>query len=102
MEFMSQKLPVVLSNTRIDSLYFNDSVVAFFKSGDADDLAQTIRKLASDPARRRELAERGFAYAKANSWDTMRHVYLNLVDRLTMTAVPHPESSTPGIEENTL
>jgi glycosyltransferase involved in cell wall biosynthesis len=88
MEFMSQKLPVVLSRTRIDSLYFNDSVVAFFKSGDADDLARAIRKVAGDPLYRSELAARGFAYAKANSWETMRNVYLDVVDRLTMTAEP--------------
>jgi len=88
MEFMSQKLPVVLSRTRIDKLYFNDSVVAFFDSGDPDDLAQAIRRLAGDPVYRSELGARGFAYAQANSWETMRQVYLDVVDRLTMTASP--------------
>ena len=34
MEFMSQGVPVVLSRTKIDNFYFDDSVVRFFKSGD--------------------------------------------------------------------
>jgi glycosyltransferase involved in cell wall biosynthesis len=90
MEFMSQGLPVVLSRTRIDSLYFDDSVVAFFESGNSDDFARAILKVIRSPDYRRQLCERGFAYAQANSWETMKHVYLDLVDRLTMTGIPNP------------
>jgi glycosyltransferase involved in cell wall biosynthesis len=86
MELMSQGLPVVLSRTRVDSLYFNDSVVAFFGSGDVDQLASAIRRVASDPIYRKTLSENGYAYAQANSWETMKHVYLDLVDRLTTTS----------------
>lgn len=88
MEFMSQKLPVVISRTRIDSLYFNDSVAAFFNSGDPEDLARQIRQLIKDPAYKQRLSAGGFAYATANSWETMKDVYLDVVDRLTMTGLP--------------
>lgn len=90
MEFMSQGLPVVLSRTRIDSLYFDDSVAAFFESGNSDDLAKAVRKILTNPDYRKQLSERGVAYAQANSWETMKDVYLDVVDRLTMTAVPRP------------
>jgi len=94
MEFMSQGLPVVLSRTRIDSLYFDDSVAAFFQSGNAEDMARALRRVISDPAERRRLSEQGRAYAIANSWDTMREVYLEMVDRLTMTSVPSSRAVT--------
>ncbi|MEI6085195.1 MAG: glycosyltransferase [Verrucomicrobiota bacterium] len=91
MEFMSQGIPVVLSRTRIDSLYFDDSVVAFFESGNPDDFARAVLKVIRSPEYRQQLAQRGLAYAQANSWETMKHVYLDLVDRLTMTGVPRVE-----------
>ena len=91
MEFMSQGLPVVLSRTRIDSLYFSDSVAAFFESGNPDDFARAVRKILSDPDYRQQLSQRGYAYAQANSWETMKNVYLDVVDRLTMTAIPSAE-----------
>jgi glycosyltransferase involved in cell wall biosynthesis len=96
MEFMSQGIPVVLSRTRIDSLYFDDSVVAFFESGNPDDFARAVLKVIRDTEYRQQLTERGLAYARANSWETMKHVYLDLVDRLTMTGVPDPGIAKPG------
>ena len=39
MEFMSLGVPVVVSSTKIDRFYFDDSVVRFFESGNADALA---------------------------------------------------------------
>ena len=95
MEFMSQGLPVVLSRTTIDSLYFDDSVVAFFESGNADDLARAIRRVVADEPYRRELSRAGLAYALANSWATMQDVYLNVVDRLTRTGISQPPASEP-------
>lgn len=96
MEFMSQGLPVVLSRTRIDSLYFDESDVAFFESGNADDMARAIRRVVLDRDYRRQLSEAGLAYAKANSWETMQEVYLDLVDRLTVTGIPAPHASDPA------
>jgi len=97
MEFMSQRLPVVLSRTKIDSLYFKDSHAAFFTSGDSADCARAIRKVLTDPGYREQLAANGFAYAQANSWDTMKDVYLDIVDRLTTTAIMahHAPSGRP-------
>ena len=45
LEFMSSGVPVVVSDTKIDQYYFNDSVVKFFRDGDENDLAQTISLL---------------------------------------------------------
>jgi glycosyltransferase involved in cell wall biosynthesis len=94
MEFMSQGLPVVLSKTRIDSYYFGDSEAAFFESGNPEDLAGAVRKVLTDSEYREQLSKNGLAYALGNSWDTMQQVYLDIVNRLTMTGVPFPPA--PG------
>ena len=87
---MSQAVPVVISRTRIDSLYFDDSVATFFESGNSDDFARAVRKVLTDPEYRKRISENGYAYAQANSWETVKDVYLDVVDRLTMTAIPKP------------
>lgn len=86
MEFMSQALPVALSRTRIDSLYFNDSVAAFFESGNAEALAAAVRRIINDPEYRQQISQAGYAYAQANSWKNMKGIYLDIVDRLTTTS----------------
>ena len=80
MEFMSLGVPVVVSNTKIDRYYFNDSVVRFFESGNADALAQEIIDLLQNGEVRREMTARGLEYAAANSWEGRKGDYLALVD----------------------
>lgn len=92
MEFMSQGLPVVVSRTRIDTLYFDESDVEFFESGNADDLARAIRRVILDQTHREQLSRTGLAYARTNSWDTMKEIYIDIVDRLTMTGFPSSET----------
>jgi glycosyltransferase involved in cell wall biosynthesis len=82
MEFMGVGVPVVVSRTKIDSLYHSDSTVRFFDSDDADNLAQAILSLYRSPALRKELASNALAYFAENRWDTKKAVYLAIVDRL--------------------
>jgi glycosyltransferase involved in cell wall biosynthesis len=42
LEFMACGVPVIVSRTQVDSYYFDDSVVRFFTSGDAGDLAEAL------------------------------------------------------------
>ena len=82
MEFMSLGVPVVVSGTKIDRYYFDDSVVCFFESGNHDALAEAILRALRDPELRRRLAANASAYAAQHSWDSRRHDYLALVDSL--------------------
>ena len=82
MEFMSLGVPVVVSSTRIDHFYFNDSVVRFFESGNPAALAEAIVEvLQSDEQRRRMIAD-ALEYADQNSWQRRKGDYLELVDSL--------------------
>jgi glycosyltransferase involved in cell wall biosynthesis len=82
MEFMSQGTPVNASRTKIDTYYFNDSVVRFFTSGDAEALAEAIIELIGRKDLRDSLRERGIEYVARNSWDVRKQDYCNLVDSL--------------------
>lgn len=82
MEFMSLGVPVVVSNTKIDRYYFDDSVVRFFESGDSDSLAEAIIDVLRDPEMRQKLAARASEYVARNSWEVYKADYLQLVESL--------------------
>lgn len=82
MEFMSVGVPVVISNTKVDRYYFNDSVVRFFESGNAEALAGQMLQLLRNPDLREQMISRGLEYAAQNCWNHRKADYLNLVDLL--------------------
>jgi glycosyltransferase involved in cell wall biosynthesis len=79
LEFMSLGVPVVISSTRIDRRYFNDSVVRFFESGNVEDLAAALEATIKDKGYRQELAERGLDFVKQFNWKDRKEVYLDIV-----------------------
>lgn len=82
MEFMSLGVPVVVSATRVDRYYFDDSVVRFFTSGDVDMLATAMYEVLTDNELRDSLIQNASAYAKQNSWERHKDAYLELIDCL--------------------
>jgi glycosyltransferase involved in cell wall biosynthesis len=59
MEFMSLGIPTVVSSTKIDRFYFDDSVVRFFESGNVEALSDTMLEVIRDRQLRRRLAANG-------------------------------------------
>lgn len=90
MEFMASGVPVIVSRTRIDSYYFDDSVVRFFESGNESDLAGAMLELMRQPELRRNLVRQASQYVARNNWDLKRREYLNLVDELLSPAECRP------------
>jgi glycosyltransferase involved in cell wall biosynthesis len=82
MEFMSLGVPVVISRTKIDQFYFNDSVVKFFDSGNAEALADGMLLVLRDKALREQMITNASVYAARNSWESRKTDYLQLVDSL--------------------
>ena len=82
MEFMAIGVPVVVSSTKIDRYYFDDSVVRFFESGNQEALAQAMLEVLRDAGLRRRLVANASAYAAKNNWASCRHDYLALVNSL--------------------
>jgi len=82
LEFMAMGVPVIVSDTKVDRHYFDDSVVRFFRGEDEVDLARCMLDLIRHPQKRRELAERAAEFVANNDWAFRKEEYLNLVDGL--------------------
>ena len=81
-EFLSLGVPVIISDTKIDKYYFNDSIVKFFQSGNEHSLANCILSMKKNNDMRKKLAEEGLKYMSKNSWQFRKKEYLDLVDSL--------------------
>jgi len=82
LEFMAMGVPVIVSDTKVDRYYFDDSVVQFFRGGDEEDLARRMLELITDPARRRRQVENASRFVETIDWTAKQHEYLSLVDHL--------------------
>jgi glycosyltransferase involved in cell wall biosynthesis len=83
MEFMSQGVPVVVSRTKIDTFYFEEGVVHFFRSGDSEAMAEAMLDVINNQKLRESLITRGYEYVERNGWDRKKKEYLDLIDSLS-------------------
>lgn len=89
MEFMAVRVPVVVSETRVDRFYFDDSVVRFFESGNVESLAKAMIDVLMNPSDREQMVNRAAEYSGRNSWAHRKASYLNLVDSLCNCSQPN-------------
>ena len=82
LEFMISGIPVIVSATRIDRYYFNDSIVKFFNPDDENDLANCMLTLIKDKALRDRLSENALRFVENYTWEKKKIEYLDLVDSL--------------------
>ncbi len=94
MEFMSAGVPVIVSRTKIDIFYHDESMVRFFESDNESDLATAIFQLWSAPQLRSALVVNGLRYVQEHNWDTKKHDYLELIDRLAGASSAAEERAT--------
>ena len=81
-EYMAAGIPVIASRTRIDTYYFDDSLIKFFTPEDHDELAKCILELYLNPGERRVLAENGKKYIENNTWEMKKEIYREIVGGL--------------------
>jgi len=81
-EFMAVGVPLIVSRTKIDTFYFNDSMVKFFESENVSALAKAIIELHSHPEERTALVDNAARYIERNNWDVKQYEYLRIVDSL--------------------
>jgi glycosyltransferase involved in cell wall biosynthesis len=87
LEFMSLGVPVIVSRTKIDTYYFNDSVVEFFAPDDVKDLADSMLNMVKDRGMRKNLVDNALKFVEDYSWEKRKWEYLGLADRLTGRSV---------------
>lgn len=86
LEFMSLGVPVVVPDTAIDSYYFNNSVVKFFRANDEQSLADAILLMIKNPELRQKFTRDAAEFVRKYSWDMNKETYLNLVDSLVQSS----------------
>ena len=82
MEFMAVGVPVIVSSTKVDRYYFNDSIVRFFEPGNPDALAREMLTLLRDDELRRRMTSQALKYAATHCWENRESDYLRLVDSM--------------------
>ena len=88
MEFMAMGVPVLVSSTRIDRYYFNETLVQFFDPGNTEDLAAKILELAHNAAKRSGFRNCGLKFIQQNNWDVKKGTYFSLIDQLLKGRAP--------------
>lgn len=90
LEFMSQGVPVVLSKTKIDQYYFDDTVARFFTSGDVPELTDAMIAVLSNSELSSSLKQNATKLVARSNWDTRRAAYHALVDALCVAMAMLP------------
>jgi len=89
LEFMQLGVPIILSKTKVDDFYFDDSIVKFFTPENPEDLADAMLELIENEQYRRELAINAYRFVSNHRWGIKKDIYLNLVNDLMGTAEEH-------------
>lgn len=82
LEFMSLGVPIIVSATKIDTHYFNDTVVKFFKPDDVDDLAHCMLEMINNKELRETLRDNATRFVEDYRWSKKKNEYYHLVDSL--------------------
>src|SRR5207302_10263309 len=82
LEFMAMGVPVIVSDTMIDKLYFNNSIVRFFRSDDEHDLARGMLEMIENPKLRQQQVANADRFVETMDWSAKQNEYLDLVDSL--------------------
>jgi glycosyltransferase involved in cell wall biosynthesis len=90
LEFMACGVPVIVSRTRVDAYYFDDTLVRFFTPGDERDLAGAMISVYEHRQEHEAWLRSAGEFAARNSWQERGIDYLHIVERLT--AAPRHEA----------
>jgi glycosyltransferase involved in cell wall biosynthesis len=81
-EFAAVGLPAIVSRTKSDSLYFDESMVMFFEPEEDQDLADCIIKLYQDSELRQVLAQNARLLYRRVNWETEKKVLFKVYERI--------------------
>lgn len=82
LEFMASGVPIIVSRTKIDQFYFDDTLVRFFEPENEEDLAKAMLQMIGDNELRTRLSKQGLKFVAENNWGKKKTVYYGLIDRL--------------------
>ena len=80
LEFMALGVPIIISRTRIDQFYFDDSLVTFFESDNEKDLSDKMLLLIKDKKLREIRIDNSLKYIEENNWNVKKSIYNKIVN----------------------
>jgi glycosyltransferase involved in cell wall biosynthesis len=86
LEFMALGVPVVVSNTAVDRLYFDPSLVLFFESGNVESLAEKLLLMLTNDDLRNRLVENSLKFVQDYTWAKKESSYFALLESLNNKA----------------
>lgn len=89
LEFMAMGVPVIVTDSRVDRYYFNESVVSFFRNDNEKDLARCMLRLIKNPEIREQLVVSASEFITQYEWEVAKGEYLRLVDSLARNGRSH-------------
>lgn len=95
LEYVAVGLPVIVSETATIRAYFDDTMVAFVRAGDVDDLAARIVALRRDSTLRESLVRNADAFLDRYSWVRERERYCELIEALADRTARDREERSP-------
>jgi glycosyltransferase involved in cell wall biosynthesis len=81
-EYVAMGIPAVACDLRAICEHFSEDEVAFFRAGDADDLARVLLEVARDPEAAAQRAAAARRRYEAYRWDAQARRYVDLLARL--------------------
>jgi glycosyltransferase involved in cell wall biosynthesis len=84
MEFMTQGVPVVASQSSIDSRHFEEGNVHFFPAGDSRAMSKAMLDVIKNGDLHDSLVKRGYEYVAWNPLDSGKRKYMDLVDSISI------------------
>lgn len=86
LEFMSLGVPIIISRTRIDQYYFDDSVVYFFEAGNVEAMASAMLSIASNTDLYNRYSQAGYKFAKEFRWAHKKSLYLDILKQFELVS----------------
>jgi glycosyltransferase involved in cell wall biosynthesis len=84
LEYAHLGIPVVAARLPTIEHYFSDAAVAYFRPGDAGNLASALRQVLGSPRRRHELATAASLVMRDHAWSRIKHELYAAVDGETV------------------
>ena len=81
-EFAAVGLPAIVSRTKADSLFFDESMVVFFEPENEDELADCIVRLYRKPELRKSLCQRAALVCQKINWIKESETFCAIYERL--------------------
>ncbi len=82
LEYVALEIPVICTRTETIETYFDNSMIQYFSSGSATELADDILFLYQNPDRRRDLVANASKFNKVYNWEKQKQSYYQLIDAL--------------------